>query len=158
MKTHFLAPWDTKLKTATAVILGVILLVYFQAEATGKLLLLGVVLLCAAFAVRGYSVADGKLRVHRLGWSKSFDLSKLTGAEVSPGVTMGSLRVWGIGGLFGFIGRFHNNALGSYRAYATDADRAVVLDFSGEKVVVTPDSPVEFMRAVLEQQMPARAS
>ena len=42
--------------------------------------------------------------------------------------------------LFPFIlvENFHNSALGNYRAYITNPKNAVVQDFSGEIVVVTP--------------------
>ena len=56
----------------------------------------------------------------------------------------------GVGGLFGFIGRFRNEVLGMYRAYATDSINTVVLDFGGSKVVVTPDDPAGFVAAIEE--------
>ena len=61
---------------------------------------------------------------------------------------MGSLRTMGIGGLFGFVGYFHNEILGSYRAYATNELNTVVLVFDGETIVVTPDDPEAFVEAV----------
>lgn len=43
---------------------------------------------------------------------------------------------------------FRNHIVGRYKAYATDGMRAVLLDFDGWKLVVTPDSPAEFVAAV----------
>jgi hypothetical protein len=62
---------------------------------------------------------------------------------------MGSLRTMGIGGLFGFVGHFHNEILGSYKAYATNEFNTVVLVFGDQTIVVTPDEPDEFVEAVL---------
>ncbi|MBK5099204.1 MAG: hypothetical protein JJE01_15605, partial [Gemmatimonadetes bacterium] len=59
------------------------------------------------------------------------------------------IRVFGIGGAFAFAGKFRNATLGSYRAYVTDPSFCVVLDLGSETVVVTPDSPVRFVEAVL---------
>jgi len=52
--------------------------------------------------------------------------------------------------LFPFIsvGNFHNTALGNYRAYITYPKNAVVQDFSGEIVVVTPANPVALERTI----------
>ena len=114
----------------------------------GSLVILAILLAAAAFSIRGYSVMDGRLLIHRLGWSNKFDLSELVTAEVSPGATMGSLRTMGIGGLFGFVGHFHNEILGSYKAYATNEFNTVVMVFGDQTIVVTPDDPEEFVEAV----------
>jgi hypothetical protein len=107
-----------------------------------------IVLVAAAFAIRGYSVVEGKLLIHRLGWATKYDLARLSSVESSPGVTVGSMRTMGIGGLFGFVGHYHNAVLGSYKAYATNELNTVVLAFEGETIVVTPDDPAGFVEAV----------
>jgi hypothetical protein len=38
--------------------------------------------------------------------------------------------------------------LGSYKAYATNELNTVVLEIAGEKIVVTPDDPQQFVDAV----------
>jgi len=114
----------------------------------GSLVIVAILLVAAAFAIRGYSVTDGRLLIHRLGWSNKFDLAELVSAEASPGATLGSLRTMGIGGLFGFVGHYHNEILGSYKAYATNEFNTVVLVFGDQKIVVTPDDPEEFVEVV----------
>lgn len=148
MKQHFLAPWSSRLKVMTVVIVLICLAAAYAAKGWGALVIVAIVLVAATFAIRGYSVMDGKLLIHRLGWSTKFDLSKLTHVEVSPGVTMGSIRTMGIGGLFGFVGHFRNEILGTYKAYATNEFNTVVLDFGDEKIVVTPENPAEFAEVV----------
>jgi len=145
---HFKAPWGTKLWVMTAGVLAILVVALVTVKGWAALLLVAIVGLALVFAVRGYSVLDGQLLIHRLGWAIRFDLADLTSVEFSPGATIGSIRTMGIGGLFGFVGHFRNEILGSYRAYATDEENTVILDFSGEKIVVTPDSPVEFVAAV----------
>ncbi len=154
MGTHFRAPWGTKLWVATIAFLLIIVVVTWRAGPPTSWVLLAVAVGAATFMVRGYSIVDDRLLVHRLGWSTKFDLSELRTAEFSPGATLGSVRVMGVGGLFGFIGRFRNEMLGVYRAYATDSANTVVLDFGGSKVVVTPENPAEFVAAV-ESRMSA---
>jgi hypothetical protein len=145
---HFFAPWSTRLKVMTVALVLICLVAAYTVKGWGSLVILAIVLIAATFAIRGYSVIDGRLLIHRLGWSTKFDLSRLTSVEVSPGATMGSIRTMGIGGLFGFVGHYRNEILGTYKAYATNEFNTVVLDFDGEKIVVTPDKPEEFAEAV----------
>jgi hypothetical protein len=149
MREHFFAPWSTRLKVTTGGLVAILIIAAAVTAGPGSLVLLAILLVTAAFAIRGYSVMDGKLLIHRLGWSNKFALANLVSAEVSPGATMGSLRTMGIGGLFGFVGHFHNEILGSYKAYATNEFNTVVLVFGDETIVVTPDEPEEFVEAVM---------
>lgn len=149
MREHFFAPWSTRLKLMTGGLAAILIVAAAVTAGPGSLVILAILLVAAAFAIRGYSVMDGRLLIHRLGWSNKFDLSELVSAEVSPGATMGSLRTMGIGGLFGFVGHSHNEILGSYKAYATNEFNTVVLVFGDETIVVTPDDPEEFVEAVM---------
>ena len=148
MRKHFRAPWSTKLIGMSLVLLVILAFAFFSVESWGRYLIVGIALVAATFAIRGYSIHEGKLHIHRLGWSTKYDLANLESIDISPGATMGSVRAFGIGGLFGFVGHYHNSVLGSYKAYATNDANTVVIEFSGETIVVTPDSPVEFVEAV----------
>jgi hypothetical protein len=152
MREHFRAPWSTKLKLTTGVFAAVLIAVAVMNPGWGSGLAVAILVVAAAFAIRGYSVMDGKLLIHRLGWATRFDLATLTRVEVNPGATMGSVRAMGIGGLFGFVGHFHNQVLGSYKAYATHDLNTVVMVFDGQTIVVTPDDPQAFVEAVKAAQ------
>lgn len=155
----FAAPWDLRLKLTTGffvLLLVALIVVGLQPTPDGSALWtamkVGIPLVilagAAAFMVRGYRIEGGVLHIHRLGWTTTLNLAGLTDAEVFPGATAGSIRTFGNGGLFGFIGRFRNSLLGSYRAYLTDAARCVVLRFEDKIVVVSPDDPAAFVEAV----------
>jgi hypothetical protein len=148
MREHFFAPWSTRLKLMTGGLAAILIVAAAVTAGPGSLVILAILLAAAAFSIRGYSVKDGRLLIHRLGWSDKFELSELLSAKVSPGATMGSLRTMGIGGLFGFVGHFHNEILGSYKAFATNEFNTVVLVFGNQTIVVTPDDPEEFVEAV----------
>jgi hypothetical protein len=158
MREHYAAPWSTKLKVTSAVFAAVLLVAAYATRGWASLVIVAIFLVAATFAIRGYSVRQGKLLIHRLGWATTYELAKLLSAEVSPGATIGSVRTMGIGGLFGSIGHFHNAVLGSYKAYATNERNTVVLDFAGEKIVVTPDDPQQFVDAVEAAQAQLQAS
>lgn len=148
MRQHFRAPWDYRVRTVT---FGFLALAVAGVLTTGEATSIPIVVIAtvvAAFGVRGYSVVHGALPAHRLAWSTRFDLAKVTEVQASPGITMGSIRLWGNGRLFGFVGYFRNDLIGRYRACATDGMRAVLLDLAGWRLVVTPDSPAEFVEAV----------
>ena len=139
---------SSKLKIMTALFIGMMAAVLLSVPPPANLLALALVGLTAAYSVRGYTVLPGMLLIHRLGWAKKVPLDGLVTVEAEPNATVGSIRLFGIGGAFAFVGRFRNSTLGSYRAYATDPDFCVVLDLGPETIVVTPDSPVRFAEAV----------
>ena len=98
----------------------------------------------AFFIIRGYVLTDNTLVIQRLGWNTKIDLSELTSAEVDKTAMAKSIRTFGNGGMFCFAGLFHNKRLGTYRAFATDLRKCVVLRFTNRIVVVTPDEPENF--------------
>ena len=77
-------------------------------------------------------------------------LTDLVAAEVDSNAMAKSVRTFGNGGLFCFAGYFWNKKLGTYRAFATDLKRCVVLKFPNRTVVVTPDNPEEFVARIKE--------
>ncbi len=148
MNLYFRAPWSNTLKLSTSLFLILLGVLFFISDGFVPYLIAAILLTSLLLSVSGYSVKDGKLLVHRLLWRTSFDLKLLSGMEVQPYATVGSIRLLGVGGLFASVGRFRSQALGDYRAYITDPKNTVVLDFSGEIVVITPADPLAFERAV----------
>lgn len=147
----------TTLGVVICVGIAVIGLVSFPEDypfARWMMLLLPVVLLLsgALFLVRGYTLDKGSLIIHRLIWSSHLDLGCLISAACDPRAMSGSIRVAGNGGLFAICGWFRNSKLGSYRAFGTDPDRSVVLRFTNQTVVVTPDSPDLFVENVVNEK------
>ncbi len=147
---HFKAPWDSKAAVITGAFVVLCVVAYVFSPGAGSYVFVAILLIGLVFAVRGYSVLNEELLIHRLGWSTRFPLAELDSVELSPGSTLGSIRTFGIGGLFGYVGHFRNSMLGSYRAYATDTARTVVLRFGKKTIVVSPDRPADFVRQVRE--------
>ena len=148
---HFRAPWSPRLRAFTAAFLAIIAVVAAITPPLPRLLVVGVAALTAAFSVRGYTVRDRMLLVHRLGWATKIPLTGLRSAVPEPNATEGSIRLLGVGGAFAFAGRFRNEILGTYRAYVTDESRTVVLAFDDERVVVTPDAPARFAEVIRQR-------
>lgn len=163
---RFTAPWSRQLKWLTALIaillLGLPLMLLNRAPQTGSVLFAisiwlppAILLLGALFAIRGYAIQGQTFQVLRPGWKTRIDLGDLQSAEAKAEAMRGSIRIFGNGGLFGFIGLFRNDTLGRYRAFATDSANCVVLRFPARTIVVTPDRPEQFVAAI-RQAVPPR--
>jgi hypothetical protein len=103
----------------------------------------------AAFMVRGYTLRNDTLIIHRLGWTSRLDLSSLISAAPDPAAMEGAIRLAGNGGLFSISGWFSNQKLGRYRVFGTDPRRSVILRFPSQVVVVTPDAPEKFVSEIM---------
>ncbi|MFT3783246.1 MAG: helix-turn-helix domain-containing protein [Nibricoccus sp.] len=163
VRSHFRAPWA---RSVTAVTIGVVLFTiafsvlplslakfttpprFIVYSAILNWLLWAVVCFSLFFGVNGYSIRQGKLLVHRLGWATKFDLAQLSGFEANPHAMMGSIRLFGNGGIFCFHGYFRNAILGRYKAYVTNPALCVVLEFGERKIVISPDDPQTFVEAL----------
>jgi len=103
---------------------------------------------CIPFMVLGYIVTPDAILVRRPFWVTRLPRAGLQSATADPAATQGSIRTCGNGGLFSFTGLYWSKKLGPYRAYVTDRQRTVVLRYSGRTVVVSPDEPEDFVRAL----------
>ena len=164
---RFDAPWAKIVKLVSVVASAILLFVVYDVGrrvaggwlwylvVAGPLLILVGALL---FTVRGYLLEPTRLLVQRLLWSTPIDLDGLKEVRHDPGAMKRSLRLFGNGGLFAIAGLFSNKRLGRYRAFATDPERSVVLDFGDRKIVVTPGEPAEFVRRLHELRPDLRHS
>lgn len=100
---------------------------------------------CALFTIRGYAIGSDAILVHRLLWSTSLPRAGLESASIEPDAMRGGLRALGNGGGFSFSGFYYNKRLGSYRAFVTDLHRTVVLRYANRRVVLSPESPEDFV-------------
>jgi len=158
--THFGAMWSKSLTVAslfaTLVCLGVSYAMWTlpMDASLGQLrfwlavLPLAVILLCALFTVRGYSIVSNYLVIDRLFWKTNVSLRELRSVKFDPTATHRSIRTFGNGGFFSFTGYFRNKELGSYRAFMTDRRRAVVLRFPSSVIVISPDRPEDFVNTI----------
>lgn len=106
---------------------------------------------CALFTVRGYTITPDAILVRRLLWATRLPREGMKSAEFIPKAMCKSIRTCGNGGFFSFTGFYWSRSLKSYRAYVTDLQRTVVLRFERHTVVVSPDSPEDFVRELLSR-------
>ena len=154
-QSSFKAPWGTLLILVTSfasllLVVAPLIVTIVNPEREAILsvaICLPVLILIGAmfFMIRRYVLTGDALFVRRLFWNSKIDLSGLTTVEFNPEAMSKSIRTFGNGGLFAICGFFRNKTLGSYRAFATDPKKSVVLKFPGKVIVVTPDRPEEFV-------------
>jgi hypothetical protein len=101
---------------------------------------------CALFTIRGYTVTSDAILVHRLFWDSRLPRAGLQSARVDPRAMRWSIRTCGNGGFYSITGWYWNKSLGAYRAFVTDPRRAVIVKFARRTVIVSPESPEEFIR------------
>lgn len=147
MKNYFKASsWDPLLKLiTTAVTVFVIVFIFFNPKLITILVLGALVIIPSFFMIRGYSFDNQKLIIHRLGWAKEIDLKTFKSAQINNKAMNNSWRLLGNGGLFGWLGTFSNKEQGIFRAYVTNRYRCVILELDEKKIVVSPDSPNDFI-------------
>jgi hypothetical protein len=154
----FRAPWCTALKVASAfssvLLLGLTaMLVRAGALASGwglvaLLVIVGLLVVSPLWAVTGYTLSSTELGIRRLVWTNRLPLDELEQVAADPQALRGSWRLFGNGGLFSISGLFWSRRLGKYHAYLTDPRRAVIVRFRDRVIVLTPESPEEFVRAL----------
>jgi hypothetical protein len=152
----FAAPWDRTLKVVTVVVLAVLVWVavippYRPAWAFWLKLGMSVLVtaLCWFGAPTGYRLDGSVLVVRRNVGEKRIPLQGLRAARAldKPDIR-GTIRTFGVGGLFGYYGKFYSGALGSHTWYVTDRSRMVLLDTAGGKYLVSPEDTKRFLAAV----------
>jgi hypothetical protein len=158
---YYRAPWGRFLIVISATVsallggmtvAGAVLLAMHQPVGLALLFVPLVVLVCSVpFAILGYSLEGSELLVRRLGWHSRVSVEGLREIIIDPKAMRKSLRLFGNGGLFAFAGWFWNRRIGRYRAFATDFKRAVVLKFPQRTIVITPEKPEEFVKALSER-------
>jgi hypothetical protein len=167
---RFGAPWDRQLLTSTIALLAVIAITAIAGVSGAlKANLRGIAWAVSAFsagiavgawalAPRGFAIGDGRLRILRNGWLPTeIPLEAIrTVALLEADALRGSLKLLGMGGLFGYYGLFRSPFLGSYRLHATRGGGLVLVRTEGRTLVLTPEPPDAFAEALLAAAPRAR--
>lgn len=99
--------------------------------------------LCYLFRPIEYQLTDSQLIIHRLLKDVVIERSDIADLrQLAPEQLSGSIRTFGVGGLFGYFGEFSNPKLGSMTWYATRRDNAILVTTNDNKrLLLTPDEP-----------------
>jgi hypothetical protein len=152
---YYRAPWSTSLITISTVftilLLFILLVVFLNSDSQLLPALIPLVILIGAalFTIRGYTITPDAILVHRLLWKTPLPLREIQNIQYNPDA-MSSLNIhtFGNGGVYSFSGFYRNDALGHFRAFVTDPHRTIVLRYPSRTVLVSPDTPDEFVREI----------
>ncbi|TCZ74001.1 hypothetical protein E0486_04635 [Flaviaesturariibacter aridisoli] len=113
-------------------------------------LLFSIIVICLGFRVTALTLTENALLIHRPWRTKTILFSDIQKAEALDREDLSwSLRIFGIGGVFGYYGRFANRKLGAMTWYLTRRDRTVLLRMkNGNKIVISPDDCDGFLEAI----------
>ena len=148
--TSFSVSYDLTAK----IISGLVALGFIAAIVIAKSLLLACLslfLISVAFAYspRGYVVAEGSIIIRRLAKDAQVALESVKEARTAVQDDLhGLVRLWGSGGLFGYYGLHRTRKLGRSTWYVTNRSKMVVLDTGAKRVLLSPDDPDAFVKAV----------
>jgi hypothetical protein len=103
-----------------------------------------VIVLSLALMPKGISKASNEITVHLLTKDIEIpirDIEKICSFPYEEK----TIRVFGIGGLFGYVGLFENKAIGKFDSYVTDFRKSYVIKRKGKRpIVVSVADPAIF--------------
>ena len=101
------------------------------------------------FSIRpiSYSLTGEKLIIQRPLKNVTISRSVIKSVEqLGSDKLSGTIRTFGVGGLFGYFGKFANRQLGNMTWYATRRDKAVLVrTVNNQKIILTPNNPEQFV-------------
>lgn len=100
-----------------------------------------------AFSPINYEVSAQHLSIHRLLIDVNIDRNHIKSVELLDKEQLTwVIRTFGVGGLFGYYGKFANTKLGSMTWYATRRNKTVlIVTLDNKKIILTPDEPEKFV-------------
>ena len=112
------------------------------------ILLLIVYLICWHLKPLSYEIKAEEIIIRRLIKSVHInraDIENLT--LIDKDKLSGTIRTFGVGGLFGWYGKFSNNELGDMSWYLTRRDKPIlIISKTGKKILISPDDAEAFSK------------
>ena len=141
-------------------VLGIIISFYSRWPANLSLLkyaltivILLIIIVPAVYSPIRLSINDEKLVLKRLVGNIEIDLKNVYSVTIiSNREISNSIRTFGSGGLFGYLGQFKNNLIGSYTMYATEKQNLISINTSKGKYVFSCSKPHEFIELVNQKK------
>ncbi len=162
MDKVFKAPWDTLLRSISALMVVIMIgLPAYDWWDSGSLELTGhkyiimlfplLLIVSLLFTIRSYTINGNVLLVRRLFWNTRVDLSCVQSARFDSEGMKGTIKTLGNGGAFSYSGWFYSKRLGKFRALVTNRSECIILKFTdGKTTLVSPENPQLFIEALRE--------
>lgn len=100
------------------------------------------------FRTVGYEVQDNRLIIHRPVKNVVIRYDDISDVKLlDKKILKRSIRTLGVGGLYGYFGKYNHMQIGSMIWYATKRSNAVLISTSDFKqIVITPEDTEKFVR------------
>jgi hypothetical protein len=106
-------------------------------------------LVCLLLTVRGYTITDDSILIHRLICATRLQLEPLNEVDFNPPPFARAIRFFGNGGMFGICGLYYERKIGTFRAFVTDTAQPILLKFPSRSIVISPRDPRRFVSELL---------
>ena len=112
-------------------------------------------LIAFIFRPISYIILDEFLVIHRPLLDIKIALNEIENMVVLDSQELkGTIRTFGVGGLWGYWGSFANSRIGAMKWYATRMSNAVLITTgNNKKIVLTPDDPELFVKKLKSVQL-----
>lgn len=151
---NFQASLDNTAKTITVLVtllfLGIIGYGIAEASSSKSVLFTSaflalVYVICWLLRPLRYSVTETELLIERPLGNIRIKKEAITNISILQESNIGgAVRTFGVGGLFGYYGKYYNSAFGSMNWYVTRSDKPVLITTAKSKILVSPDEPERF--------------
>ncbi len=134
--------------------------IFTQAENTESLIglivfniiMLPTMLACEGLAPQRLEIGESQIVVLRRYQSVVIDRDEIKSVEPLPANAMrGAIRTGGVGGLFGYYGKYYTRTIGSFSLYATGSENLFLIrKWNGTNIVISCAEP-DKMKQFIEQ-------
>ncbi len=111
-------------------------------------ILIIVSIICFILKPSHYILEEDAIIIHRMFNDVKILHSDILKVELVPAEKLKwSIRTFGVGGLFGYFGKFYNRNIGSMTWYATQRENFVLIKTSKNNIIITPDDAENFVES-----------
>ncbi|MEX0811202.1 MAG: PH domain-containing protein [Chitinophagales bacterium] len=115
-------------------------------------LLFLVIVFSYLFAPKAYKITDSELQVLRPVGNKKFKLSDISEVRfVENSLKTVGIRTFGVGGLFGYYGKFYFKDIGSVNMYATKLGNRILITMKDDKKIILTPNDLNFSSDLKEK-------
>jgi hypothetical protein len=109
-----------------------------------------VLVVCYMLSTKSYKIDTDRITIVRPFRSFSVKFDTITNVELlSPSQLSGLIRTFGVGGLFGYYGKYYNSTLGSLNLYTTQRkNRIMIVTKAKVAFVISPDDPTLYQKLI----------
>lgn len=105
-----------------------------------------------SFSPKSYEINETNVIIKRAFNNVTLNRSQIKDIlKIENGKLYWSIRTFGVGGLFGYFGKFWSKEFGNMTWYATRRDKAImIITKENKKIVLTPDEVEKFINEFTE--------